>query len=117
MSNYVKIILSPFTDPYGVTDDLVVKAGYPYDDGKVTLYISPNTHDYKEKVAVDAGEIRQLVISSFSSRNVIEFNLQGNSKSTVEEDGNTFEIELLNISKEEMQGQMFPVFEFKIVKQ
>jgi peroxiredoxin family protein len=62
-------------------------------------------------------KVRQLMVDTFTDgTKELSFDLVKNKKQRVTIEGCDYEIELMNIGKENIQGQIFPVFEFNVSK-
>ncbi len=117
MSRLIKIVQSPFNSPLEVAEDLVIKLHVPYSDTSVTVQVNPNIQDYREMADTEHAQVRQVIITiPMDQTRVITFDLDNNKKHKINIEGCDYEIELTNIGKENIQGQDFPFYEFKVSK-
>ncbi|HOW35990.1 MAG TPA: hypothetical protein PL155_06225 [Candidatus Omnitrophota bacterium] len=114
----VRIKCSPFTSNLEVDDDLVLKLHVPYSDKEVTIQINPNIQDYKEKNDNPGAKIRQTIVTTPTDETrtlKFDFNNMRAQKIVVGE--TAYKIELLEIGKEEAEGQRFPYFDFSVSRE
>lgn len=79
--------------------------------------VNPNIQHYKENMDTENVKVRQLMVDTFTDgTKELSFDLVKNKKQRVTIEGCDYEIELMNIGKENIQGQIFPVFEFNVSK-
>lgn len=115
MNKKIKIAASPFIPSMEVADKIVVKLHVPYSDQSVTIQVCPNIQEYIENADTEGAAIRQLTITTPTDQTTtLGFDLEMNRKKSVAAEGTDYEIELLNIGKEEVQGQQFKYFEFNV---
>lgn len=115
MNKIIKVVASPFTPSLEVADKIVVKIHVPYSERNVTIQICPNVQEYVESADTSAAQIRQVSITTPNDQTTtLSFDLNGNKKKSVTAEGTEYEIELLGIGKEEIQGHLFPCFEFNV---
>ncbi len=55
-----------------------------------------------------------IVTEDTEHTSTIQLDLRGDSEQSIEIDGKVYKIKLVNIGKEEINGQDFPFFELKI---
>lgn len=111
----VRIKCSPFTSNLEVADDIVLKLHVPYSDEEVTIQINPNIQDYKEKDDKPGVNIRQAIVTTPTDETrtmKVDFNNMKTQKVVI--GSAAYKIELLEIGKEEIQGQKFPYFDFSV---
>jgi hypothetical protein len=115
MNKKIKIVSSPFNPPLEVIDKIVVKLHVPYSDQSVTIQVCPNVQEYIENADTKAAAIRQVTITTPTDQTTtLSFDIEKNRTKSVAAEGTEYEIELLNIGKEEVQGQQFRSFEFNV---
>jgi len=114
----VRIKCSPFTSNLEVADDLVLKLHVPYSDKEVTIQINPNIQDYKEQDDKPGVKIRQTMITTPTDETrTMKFDFNNMKSQKVVIGSVAYKIELLEIGKEEIQGQKFPYFDFSVSKE
>jgi len=117
MAKVVRIVNSPFNPNLEVIDNLVIKLHVPCSEKEVTVMLNPNIQDYQEKSDKSGVEIRQsMFTTSTDQTKEIKFDFESNKIKVVQVENEKYQIELMEIGKEELQGQDFPFFEFSISK-
>lgn len=117
MTKLVRIKNSPFTSNLEVVDKLVIKLHAPYSEKDVTVQLNPNIQDYREKADQPGVEVRQVMqIIPTDQTQIIKFDFGDNKVKVVQVENEKYQIELMQIGKEKVQGQDFPFFEFSISK-
>lgn len=117
MSKLVKIVQSPFNPPLEVVEDIVIILHAPYSDNNVTVQVNPNIVEYQEKADKENAQIRQVMMTTPTDETKeLQFDFSENKKHNINIAGSDYEIELMNIGKENIQGQDFPFFEFNVSK-
>jgi hypothetical protein len=117
MNKKIKVVASPFNPSLEIADKIVVKLHVPYSVRNVTVQICPNVQEYVEKADTPTAKIRQVSVTTPTDQTAtatLTFDLESNKKKSVTAEGTDYEIELLGIGKEEIQGQQFPFFEFNV---
>lgn len=111
----VRIECSPFTSNLEVAEDLVLKLHVPYSDKDVTIQINPNIKDYKESDDKPGVKISQTMVTTPTDETrTLKFDFKNMKTQEVVIDSVAYKIELLEIGKEEIQGQKFPYFDFSV---
>lgn len=111
----IRIVQSPFNLPLEYIEGIIIKLSVPYSEKDVTVTINPSVDAYKENAESEAKKVRQIMITSLTANTkTLYFDLDNNAKQTVIIKNNSYKIELINISKEIIQGQEFPCFEFSV---
>jgi hypothetical protein len=111
----IRIKCSPFTSNLEVADDIVLKLHVPYSDSEVTIQINPNIQDYKEKDDKPGVNIRQKIVTTPTDETrTLKFDFNNMKIQKVVIGSAAYKIELLEIGKEEIQGQKFPYFDFSV---
>lgn len=117
MEKLIKIISSPFTPPIEVVGNIVIKIHMPYSDKDVTIQVNSSVEDYTENNDQPSTKVRQVVVtSSTDDTRTVKLDFENNNIQVVDVGGEQYEIKLMNISKENLDNQDFPCFEF-FVKQ
>lgn len=117
MSKLIKIVQSPFTPALEVAEDLVIKLHVPYSDSSVTIQVNPNIQDYQENADTERAKVRQVIVTTPTDQTkVLSFDFANNKKHKINIEGCDYEIELMNIGKENIQNQDFPFYEFNVSK-
>ena len=115
MMQHVKLTLSPFTSNIETAGDIILSIHVPYSESSVTVQVNPNIHEYQENADSEDVNVRQVMVSTSTDQTrKLSFDFKQNRKQTVEINGHTYTIELLNIGKEQIEGQEFFVFEFQV---
>ncbi len=115
MNKKIKVVASPFNPSLEITDKIVVKLHVPYSERNVTIQICPNVQEYVESADTPTAQIRQISVTTPTDQTAtLAFDLEGNKRKSVTAEGTDYEIELLGIGKEEIQGQQFLFFEFNV---
>lgn len=114
----VRIKNSPFTSNLEVVEDLVLKLHIPYSEKDVTIQINPNIQDYKESADKAGVKIRQrMVATPTEETRTLKFDFNNMKTQKIVVDFVAYKIELLEIGKEEIEGQIFPYFDFSVSKE
>jgi hypothetical protein len=113
MQKLVKITLSPFSPNIEVVDKMVMKVQAPYSDESITMQFNPNIQDYKEQQDQKDIKVRQLVVTTSTGQTkTIPFDFKTNNVHDVTVENTKYNVKLMNIGKELIQGQNFLYFEF-----
>jgi len=114
----VRIKCSPFTSNLEVAEDIVLKLHVPYSDKDVTIQINPNIQDYKENDDKPGVKIRQVMLTTPTDETqTLKFDFANMKTQKIVVGKMAYKIELLEIGKEEIQGQKFPYFDFSVSKE
>ncbi len=115
MEKNIKIIASPFNSNMEVIDKIVLTLHVPYTDDNVTIKVNPFLQDYHENLDKSGMQIRQFSISTDTkdTKNLL-FDFKENNIHKVKTEDKEYEIRLMQIGKENIQGQDFLYFEFYI---
>jgi hypothetical protein len=117
MSQLIKIVQSPFNPPSEVVEDIIIQLHVPYSDENVTVQVNPNTQDYQENADIKNVQVRQLMMTTPTDQTKeLSFDFDNNRKHSINIEGSDYEIELMNIGKENIQGQDFLFYEFNVSK-
>ena len=115
MGKQFKIIASPFKPNMEVAEGLVINLHVPYSDTSVTVQVNPSIDDYKESADQPGVKVRQVTVSSPTDQTrTLSFDLQSNRKQTITIESQDYQIELLEIGKENIQEQDFRFFAFEV---
>ncbi len=111
----VRIKCSPFSPGLEVAEGIVLKLHAPYSEKEVTIQINPNVQDYKENADKPGIEIRQRTMTtSTDETQTLKFDLDTMKIQKVAIGSKVYKIELLEIGKEEIQGQKSFYFDFSV---
>jgi|SRR3989344_2392979 len=115
----VKITLSPFNSNLEVVGPMVFDVRAPYGDREVTLVINPNIQHYEEKAETPKEfEVRQVMVSQDTDETqTLSLSLDSNNEQIIDFQSAKYKVKLLNIGKENIQGQDFRNFEFFVEEQ
>lgn len=115
----VKITLSPFNPNVEVVGPMVFDIRDTYSDRDVTLVVNPNIQHYEEKANIPKEiQVRQVMVTQDTSETqTLSLNLDSNSDKIIDFQGVKYKIKLLNIGKENIEGQDFKNFEFLVEEQ
>lgn len=114
----VRIKYLPFTSNLEVAEDLVLKLHVPYSDKEVTIQINPNIQDFKESDDKPGVKIRQVILTTPTDETrTLKFDFNSLKTQKIVVGKMAYKIELLEIGKEEIQGQKFPYFDFSVSKE
>ena len=117
MAKLVRVSNSPFTSNLEVIDKLVIKLRSPYSEKDVTIQLNPNIQDYQEKADQPGIKVRQVMQTTPTDQTqIIKFDFGDNKVKVVQAESEKYQIELMQIGKENVQGQDFPFFEFSVSK-
>jgi hypothetical protein len=117
MSNLVKILQSPFNPALEVVEDIIIQLHVPYSDTNVTIQVNPNVQDYQENSDNENIQVRQVMLTTSTDQTkTLSLDFNNNKKQSFDIEGSNYEIELMNIGKENIEGQDFPYFEFNVSK-
>lgn len=115
MSKLIKIVNSPFNPAVEVAGNIVISLHVPYTDDSVTIQVNPNVQDYQEKADTKNIRVRQVMVTAATDQTkVLSFDFLKNRKHNIDIEGCVYEIELMSIGKENIQGQKFPFYEFNV---
>ena len=115
MGRQVKIIASPFNSDLEIAEGLVIKLHVPYSDTSVTVQVNPSIDHYEEIADQPDVKVRQVIKSSPTYQTqTLSFDLESNRQQTVTIEDQDYRIELLEIGKENIQGQDFSFFAFDV---
>ncbi|MFZ2631744.1 MAG: hypothetical protein WAX48_09190 [Desulfosalsimonadaceae bacterium] len=116
MEKLVKLTLSPFSPSIEVIDKMVMKVHVPYSEQSVTIQFNPNIQDYKEQADQPGVQVRQFTFSTSTDQTqTLPFDFtKTNNVHDVTIEGTKYNVKLMNIGKEPIQGQNFLYFEFFI---
>ena len=115
MGKKVKIVNSPFNPNLETAEGLVIKLHVPYSDTSVTVQVNPSIDDYKEAADQPGVKVRQVTMSSPTDQTrTLSFDLESNRQQTITIENQGYQIELLEIGKENIQGQDFQFFAFEV---
>ena len=113
MEKNVKIICSPFNSDMEIVGDMVMKLHAPYSDDDVTIQFNPNIQAYQEKQDKPGIKVRQVTVSTSTDQTKTEkFDFSAHNVRDIEIADTIYNIKLMNIGKENIQGQNFFAFEF-----
>ena len=114
----VRIKCSPFSSNLEVADDIVLKLHVPYSDKEVTIQVNHNIQDYKENDDKPGVKIRQTIVTTPTDETrTLKFDFSKMKTQKVVIGITAYKIELLEIGKEEIQGQKFPYFDFSVSRE
>ncbi len=114
MEKQIKIVSSPFNPSIETVGDLVISLHVPCSERDVTIQINPTITEYKENDDKEGVQIRQIMMSESTEKTkTLNFSFDNNIQN-LESNGKNYEIKLLSIGKEKINGQDFPSFEFYI---
>lgn len=117
MGKLVKIINSPFSSNLEVVENFIIKLQVPYSDKNVTIELNSSIDDYREKADQPNIKIRQVMQSSSTKdTQTLFFDFESNKQHNVSVDGKNYTIELVEIGKENIEGQDFPFFSFEVTR-
>lgn len=115
MEKLIKIVSSPFNPAIEVVDKLVINLHVPYSEKEVTVQINPFVQNYDENQDQPGVQVRQVTLTTQTDETkTLKFDFAANNKQTIDMNEVKYEIKLMNIGKENLQGQDFPYFEFFI---
>jgi hypothetical protein len=115
MNKVIRISNSPFTINLEVFEDIVIKLHVPYSDKSVTVMVNPNIQEYQENKDRGNVKVRQLLVTiPTDDTRVLSFDFERNKKHRITIADHNYEIELISIGKENIQGQDFPYYEFNV---
>lgn len=114
----VKLSMNPFSPNVEVIENFVMMSHVPYSDKSVVIKIDTNIQDYIENNDQQGAQVRQVTVTTDTSdTKTLEFNFTDKNIHTIGIDGRTFQIKLLEIGDENVEGingQMFKYFLFGI---
>lgn len=117
MTKLIRIKNSPFTSNLEVVDKLVIKLHVPYSEKEVTVQLNPNIQNYREQADRTGVKVRQVMRTTPTDQTqIIKFDFRDNKVKVVQVESEKYQIELMQIGKENVQGQDFPFFEFSVSK-
>ncbi len=114
----VRIKCPPFSSNLEVAEDIVLKLHVPYSEKEVTIQINPNIQKYKESADQSGINARQIMVTTPTDETrTLKFDFDKMKIQEVTIGSDVYKIELLEIGKEEIQGQKFPYFDFSISRE
>jgi len=115
MGKQIRIVASPFNPNMEIAEGLVINLHVPYSDTSVTVQVNPSIDDYKEAVDQPGVKVRQMTVSSPTDQTqTLSFDLESNRQQSITIEDQDYQIELLEIGKENIQGQDFRFFAFEV---
>ena len=115
MTKLIKIYQSPFHSPLEIVNEIVIQLHVPYSKSSITVIINTNIQDYKERDDNGGVLVRQVMVSSHTNdTSILSFDFDRNRSKNYSYNGIIYNIELLNIGEENIQGQKFMFFEFRV---
>lgn len=115
MEKQIKLVLSPFNSNVEVIDEMVISIHVPYSDKDVNIQINPNIQEYKENDDRPGLNVRQVTVTTATEdTKTLHFDFLNDNIKNVQINNKEYEIKLLNIGKENIEGQDFSSFEFYI---
>ena len=113
MEKLIKIVISPFNSNLEVVGDIVINSYVPYSEKEVTVQVNPDVQDYKENQDQLGIQVRQVMVTTNTKQTkTLKFDFKENNTHEIEINDKKYEIKLMQIGKEKLQGQDFPYFEF-----
>ena len=117
MGKLVKIMQSPSNPSLEVVEDVVIKLHVPYSDTNVTIQVNPNIQDYQENADTENVQVRQVMLTTPTDQTkTLSLDFNGNKRKSFGIEGSNYEIELMNIGKENIKGRDFLFYEFDVSK-
>lgn len=114
----VKISINPFSPNLEVVENFVIMSHVPYSDKGIVIKIDSNIQDYIGNDDKPGLQVRQVTVTTDTSHTkTLEFNFTDKNIHSIEIDGRTFQIKLLEIGDENVpgiDGQLFKYFIFGI---
>ena len=115
MQKLIKLSVSRFEPSVETVENLTIKIFVPYSDSFVTVQINPNIQDYVENADSDQMKVRQVMVTGESEdTQTLRFDFADNNIHQISVENKKYEVKLMRIGKENLQGQDFPFFEFLI---
>jgi len=115
MEKLIKLVNSPFNSNIEIVGDIVLSTHVPYSEHDVTIQVNPNVQDYVENNDQPGIQVRQgMVTTPTDQTKTLHFDFNEDNIQKIIIDGKECEIKLMQIGKENLQGQDFPYFEFLI---
>ena len=113
----VKLSASPPQPSMEVVDDILMELSSPYSKKKVTILINPNIKVDKEKADIPGIKVGQVTASAVTNETIqLLFDFKVNTVHRVTIQNRNYEIRLMTIDKEKIEGQEFLYFEFFVKK-
>ena len=114
MIKTIRLVNSPYNTPVEIAGDLAIKLHVPYFESTVTIQVSPSIDDYSDKHDGEL-QIRQVMISSPTDETTtLSFDLEKNRKQSLNFRGVEYQLELTDIGKQKIEGQVFSYYEFMV---
>lgn len=113
MQKLVKLTLSPFSPDIEIVDKMVMKVHVPYSENDVTIQFNPNIQDYKEKQDQENIKVRQIFLTTPTEQTkTLSFDFKSNSIHDIAIENTKYNVRLMTIGKEPIQGQNFFILNF-----
>ena len=111
MQRNIKLVHSPFTPNLETFDELVLMLFAPCSERMVTLRLQPDIQHYQ--AADDRPGLQIRNITAVSGRaHTMTLDLERKNVEVFEAGGKRYEIRLMRIEKQKIEGQEFLAFEF-----
>ena len=115
MEKLIKLVNSPFNSNIEIAGNIVLSIHVPYSDRDVTIQVNPNVQDYAENNDQPGVQVRQIMVTTPTDQTkTLHFDFENDNIQKTTIDGREYEIKLMQIGKQNLQGQDFPYFEFLI---
>ncbi len=117
MDKLVKIVNSRFEPPLKAVGDIVIQVSAPYSATSVTVHVNPFVTDYQKDADTAGAQVQQVMVTKRTDQTrVLFFDLGGKKTHTFNIEGRDYDLELVSIGDENVQGQDFPCYEFRVTK-
>jgi hypothetical protein len=117
MSKIVKLIQSPFTSPLETVEGITIQLHVPYSETEVTVKVDSNIEEYIENDDKEDIQVRQVMVNTDTPlTKTLSFDFNENVEQQVKIENDNYKIKLMNIGKENLQGQDFLFYEFNVIK-
>jgi len=115
MNKLIKIVQSPHNPPVEYIAGIVIQLFVPYSEKIVTIQVNPNIQEYQENADTKDAKVRQVMLFKPTEQTkTFSFDIRTNRKHSYKTEKSEYEIELMNIGKEKIEGQDFLYYEFNV---
>lgn len=115
MEKLVKLIMSPNNPAIENAGDIILKIHVPCSEKDVTIQVNPYVREYTENNDQLGIQIRQTMATTTTDQTkILHFDFINDNIQTIIINNKKYEIKLMHIGKENIQGQDFPYYEFLI---
>jgi len=115
MEKLVRIVASPFRPEMEIVGNIVISLFAIHSDDSVSVKINPSVQEFKENLDQPGMQIRNSMVTADTDQTrTLEFDFESRNVHGLDVEGESYELRLMAIGKENIPGQEFPFFEFLV---